>query len=92
MAVQRKRFRIEEFQAEAGELSMLDGFDGDIIPFHHEIMKELRFPYRVANFVPGSCFKIKAKQVQLIANGDLPSPRSSIRSGRTSAQKRRFSS
>jgi chemotaxis protein CheZ len=42
MVVQRKRFRIEEFQAEAGELAMLDGFDGDVIPFHHEIMKELR--------------------------------------------------
>jgi chemotaxis protein CheZ len=42
MAVQRKRFRIEEFQAEAGELPMLSGFDGDVIPFHHEIMNELR--------------------------------------------------
>ena len=42
MAVQRKRFRIEEFQAEAGDLSTLNGFGGDVIPFHHEIMNELR--------------------------------------------------
>ncbi|MEW6767294.1 MAG: protein phosphatase CheZ [Pseudomonadota bacterium] len=42
MAVQRKRFRIEEFQAEAGELPMLDGFDGDILPFQREIISELR--------------------------------------------------
>ena len=42
MAVQRKRFRIEEFQAETGELPMLDGFDGDILPFQREIINELR--------------------------------------------------
>jgi chemotaxis protein CheZ len=42
MAVQRKRFRIEDFQTETSELPMLDGFDGDVIPFHHEIMNELR--------------------------------------------------
>ncbi len=42
MALQRKRFRIEEFQAEAGDFSALNGFDGDVIPFHHEIMNELR--------------------------------------------------
>jgi chemotaxis protein CheZ len=42
MAVQRKRFRIEEFQAEAGELPMTIGFDSDIISFQNEIIKELR--------------------------------------------------
>ena len=42
MAVQRKRFRIEEFQTEADSYPMLNGFDGDVIPFHHEIMNELR--------------------------------------------------
>src|SRR5437868_14639655 len=42
MAVQRKRFRIEEFQAETGELLMPGGFDGDIVPFQREIINELR--------------------------------------------------
>ncbi|MBI3701873.1 MAG: protein phosphatase CheZ [Afipia sp.] len=42
MAVQRKRFRIEEFQAETGELPQLHDFDGDILPFQREIISELR--------------------------------------------------
>lgn len=37
MPVQRKRFKIEEFQPEASA-----SFDGEMMPFHHEIMTELR--------------------------------------------------
>jgi chemotaxis protein CheZ len=40
MAMQRKRFRIEE--AISGELPMAEGFEGDIGPMHQEIMAELR--------------------------------------------------
>ena len=40
MAVQRKRFRIEDIQS--GDMPNFDGIDGDVIPFHHEIMSELR--------------------------------------------------
>lgn len=59
MAVQRKRFRIEEFQA--GDMPMLEAIDGDVIPFHHEIMSELRAiraqmanPHRAANETSGA--------------------------------------
>jgi chemotaxis protein CheZ len=42
MAVQRKRFRIEEFSSEIEGSPMFDESDGSVVPFHHEIMKELR--------------------------------------------------
>lgn len=40
MAIQRKRFRIEEIQA--GEMPALDIHDGEPAPQHHQIMSELR--------------------------------------------------
>lgn len=40
MAVQRKRFRVEDVQS--GDASNFDHVDGDIIPFQSEIMSELR--------------------------------------------------
>src|SRR5262249_28595186 len=40
MAMQRKRFRIEE--AISGELPVVESYGGDIGPMHREIMAELR--------------------------------------------------
>jgi chemotaxis protein CheZ len=40
MPVQRKRFRIEEFRSD--DVSMPEMSDIEIMPFHHEIMTELR--------------------------------------------------
>lgn len=42
MAVQRKRFRIEEFSSEIESPPMFDQIEGGVGPLHHEIMKELR--------------------------------------------------
>jgi chemotaxis protein CheZ len=42
MVVIRKRFRIEEFQSVTGEVPSAAADGGDIAPFHHEIVQELR--------------------------------------------------
>jgi chemotaxis protein CheZ len=40
MPVQRKRFRIEEFRTDGA--TMPEMTDGEVMPYHHEIMSELR--------------------------------------------------
>ena len=40
MPVQRKRFRIEEFRTDGATMPEMS--DGDVMPYHREIMSELR--------------------------------------------------
>lgn len=55
MAVQRKRFRVEDVQS--GDASIFEHVDGDVIPFQSEIMSELR---AIRAEMAGSTSKVRA--------------------------------